>query len=32
VRIQSKDPVAVAAIHQFLAFQRRQHHASGHEM
>jgi len=31
VRIQSGDPVAVAAIHQFLAFQRAQHHAAGHE-
>lgn len=32
VRIRSSDPVAVAAIHQFLEFQRQQHHASGHEM
>ena len=31
VRIRSADPVAVAAIHQFLAFQREQHHAAGHE-
>jgi hypothetical protein len=32
VRIRSTDPAAVAAIHQFLEFQRQQHHASGHEM
>ena len=32
VRIRSDDPVAVAAIHEFLAFQREQHHAAGHEM
>lgn len=32
VRITSGDPVAVAAIHAFLAFQRQQHHAAGHEM
>ncbi len=32
VRIQSGDPGAVAAIHEFLAFQRTQHHAAGHEM
>jgi hypothetical protein len=31
VRITSGDPVAVAAIHQFLEFQRQQHHAAGHE-
>src|SRR5438552_7274694 len=31
-RIRSNDPVAVAAIHEFLAFQREQHHAAGHEM
>lgn len=31
VRIKSTDPVAVAAIHAFLAFQRAQHHAAGHE-
>jgi hypothetical protein len=31
VRIKSGDAVAVAAIHQFLAFQRAQHHAAGHE-
>ena len=27
VRIRSSDPAAVAAIHQFLAFQREEHHA-----
>jgi len=32
VRIKSVDPGAVAAIHEFLAFQRQQHHAAGHEM
>jgi len=32
VRIRSNDPVAVAAIHEFLAFQRTAHHAAGHEM
>lgn len=32
VRIRSTDPAAVAAIHQFLEFQRQQHHAAGHEM
>jgi hypothetical protein len=32
VRIKSTDSAAVAAIHQFLAFQRTQHHAGGHEM
>jgi len=32
VRIRSSDTVAVAAIHEFLAFQRQQHHAGGHEM
>jgi len=31
VRIKSGDRVAVAAIHQFLAFQRAQHHVAGHE-
>ncbi len=29
VRIKSVDPGAVAAIHEFLAFQRQQHHAAG---
>lgn len=31
VRITSSDPVAVAAIHAFLAFQRGAHHAVGHD-
>lgn len=31
VRITSRDPVAVAAIHQFLAFQRGAHRAAGHD-
>ncbi|HET7601536.1 MAG TPA: hypothetical protein VFK36_00875, partial [Gemmatimonadales bacterium] len=30
VRIRSSDPVAVNAIHDFLAFQRQDHHAAGH--
>lgn len=30
VRIQSDDSVAVAAIHEFLAFQRMDHHAGMH--
>ncbi len=29
VRIRSRDPQAVAAVHEFLAFQRREHHAAG---
>ena len=32
VRIRSTDAAAVAAIHEFLAFQREQHHAAEHEM
>jgi hypothetical protein len=28
LRIRSSDPVAVAAIHRFLAFQRREHHVA----
>jgi hypothetical protein len=28
VRVRSSDPVAVQAIHEFLAFQRQDHHAS----
>jgi hypothetical protein len=32
VRLRSADPVAIAAIHDFLAFQRSGHHAAGHEM
>jgi hypothetical protein len=31
VRIRSSDPAAVAAIHEFLEFQRNAHHAAGHE-
>jgi hypothetical protein len=31
VRITSADSAAVRAIHAFLAFQREQHHAAGHE-
>ncbi len=31
VRIRATDAAAVAAIHQFLAFQRNAHHAAGHE-
>jgi hypothetical protein len=30
VRITSRDPDAVAAVHAFLAFQRREHHAGAH--
>ncbi len=30
VRLTSTDPAAVAAIHEFLAFQREQHHAAAH--
>jgi hypothetical protein len=30
VRITTHDPEAIAAIHQFLAFQRRDHHAESH--
>jgi hypothetical protein len=30
LRIASRDSVAIAAIHQFLAFQRMDHHAAGH--
>lgn len=32
VRIQSSDLLAVAAIHEFLAFQREAHRAAAHEM
>jgi hypothetical protein len=32
VRLRSADPMAIAAIHDFLAFQRSGHHAAGHEM
>lgn len=31
VRIQSRDSAAVAAVHAFLAFQRQDHRAAGHE-
>ena len=31
VRIRTADPAAVAAVHEFLAFQRGAHHAGGHE-
>ena len=31
LRIQTADPDAIAAIHEFLAFQRMDHHAAGHE-
>ena len=31
VRIRTRDPAAIAAIHEFLAFQRSGHHAAGHE-
>jgi hypothetical protein len=31
VRLRSADPAAIAAIHEFLAFQRTAHHAAGHE-
>ncbi|HEU5155176.1 MAG TPA: hypothetical protein VFU03_10630 [Gemmatimonadales bacterium] len=30
LRIVTEDSVAIAAIHQFLAFQRMDHHAAGH--
>ncbi|HET7109832.1 MAG TPA: amidohydrolase family protein [Gemmatimonadales bacterium] len=30
VRIQASDSVAVGAIHEFLSFQREDHHAAGH--
>jgi hypothetical protein len=32
VRIRSVDPEAVKAVHEFLAFQRSDHRATGHEM
>ena len=31
VRLRSSDAAAIAAIHEFLAFQRGAHHAAGHE-
>jgi len=30
VRVRSSDPAAVLAIHEFLAFQRADHHAGAH--
>ena len=32
VRITSHDAEALHAIHQFLAYQRQEHHAAGHDM
>ena len=32
LRIATKDTAAIRAIHEFLAFQRGEHHAEGHEM
>ena len=32
LRISSNDSAAVGAIHEFLAFQRGEHHAGGHDM
>jgi hypothetical protein len=31
VRLTTSDPAAIAAIHQFLAFQRQDHHSTSHE-
>ena len=31
VRLRTSDPSAIAAIHQFLAFQRQDHRATSHE-
>jgi hypothetical protein len=31
VRIHTTDSAAVAAVHEFLGFQRHEHHAAGHE-
>lgn len=31
VRITTTDPVSLAAVHEFLAFQRADHRAAGHE-
>ena len=31
LRIMTSDPVALAAVHEFLAFQRMDHRAAGHE-
>lgn len=32
LRISTADPAARGAVHEFLAFQRSDHHAAGHEM
>lgn len=32
VRITTHDPEALHAIHQFLAYQRQEHHAAGHHL
>lgn len=32
VRITTNDPAAISAIHQFLTYQRSEHHAGGREM
>lgn len=32
VRMTTRDAEALRAIHQFLAYQREEHHAAGHEM
>jgi hypothetical protein len=32
LRITTSDPAAIKAVHQFLAFQRGEHHAGGHSM
>ena len=32
LRIVTKDTAAIRAVHQFLAFQRDEHHADGHQM
>lgn len=32
LRISTTDPAAVKAVHEFMAFQRGEHHAGGHEM
>jgi hypothetical protein len=32
IRITTKDPVALRAVHQFISFQRHDHHAGGEEL
>lgn len=32
LRITTSDSTAIKAVHQFLAFQRGEHHAGGHDM